>query len=120
MITRYVIKTAGEYLDAGVKGEGPAIKDVLAANILDPFLVKQWALKLTVNAVLTVLRVDQVRREGGGGSRPQFLYFLVLRSSWQKGLVDQNPRKTSIGTMIKGSFRSLTALDRQHAHDSRL
>ncbi|XP_065838153.1 T-complex protein 1 subunit theta-like [Oscarella lobularis] len=54
------------------EGEGPAIKDVLAANILDPFLVKQWALKLTVNAVLTVLRVDQIiMAKRAGGPKPQ-------------------------------------------------
>lgn len=43
-----------------VKGEGPAVKDMMEAGIFDPYLVKNWAIKLATNAAITVLRVDQV------------------------------------------------------------
>lgn len=33
---------------------------MLEAGILEPYLVKHWAIKLATNAAITVLRVDQV------------------------------------------------------------
>ena len=44
----------------GLQGEGPVVKDMLEAGILDPYLVKHWGIKLATNAAITVLRVDQV------------------------------------------------------------
>ena len=44
-----------------IEGEGAAVKDVVAAEILDHYLAKFWGLKLATNAAATVLRVDQVR-----------------------------------------------------------
>uniref|UniRef100_A0A8C7X0E3 T-complex protein 1 subunit theta n=1 Tax=Oryzias sinensis TaxID=183150 RepID=A0A8C7X0E3_9TELE len=43
-----------------IEGEGPAVKDMLKAGILDPYLVKHWGIKMATNAAVTVLRVDQV------------------------------------------------------------
>lgn len=43
------------------QGDGPSVMDVAQAGILDPYLVKYWAIKLATNAAITVLRVDQVR-----------------------------------------------------------
>ena len=43
-----------------IEGEGAAVKDVVAAGILDLYLGKWWGLKLATGAVNTVLRVDQV------------------------------------------------------------
>jgi len=48
-------------LCAGLQAEGPVVKDMLEAGILDPYLVKFWGIKLATNAAITVLRVDQVR-----------------------------------------------------------
>ena len=36
------------------------VMDVVAAGIVDLFVVKQWGLKLAANAASTILRVDQV------------------------------------------------------------
>lgn len=49
-------KTAG----FDIEGEGAAVKDVVAAGILDLYLAKYWGLKLATDAATTVLRVDQV------------------------------------------------------------
>ena len=43
------------------QGEGVAVKDVVAAGILDAYLVKYWGIKFATNAASTVLRVDQVK-----------------------------------------------------------
>lgn len=43
-----------------LQGEGPAVKDMLKAGILDPYLVKHWGIRMATNAAVTVLRVDQV------------------------------------------------------------
>lgn len=40
--------------------EGGGVKDVVAAGILDPYLVKYWAIKLATDAAVTVLKVDQI------------------------------------------------------------
>lgn len=44
------------------EGEGAAVKDVVAAGILDLYLAKWWGIKLATGAAVTVLRVDQVCR----------------------------------------------------------
>ena len=43
------------------EGEGAAVKDVVAAGIVDLYLSKWWGIKLATGAAVTVLRVDQVR-----------------------------------------------------------
>lgn len=48
-------------LSCCLQGEGPAVKDMLEAGIVDPYMVKYWGIKLATNAAITVLRVDQVR-----------------------------------------------------------
>uniref|UniRef100_A0A8C5FUA1 T-complex protein 1 subunit theta n=1 Tax=Gadus morhua TaxID=8049 RepID=A0A8C5FUA1_GADMO len=50
----------GKNMGFDIEGEGPVVKDMLEAGILDPYLVKHWGIKLATNAAITVLRVDQV------------------------------------------------------------
>ncbi|CAG5873731.1 unnamed protein product [Menidia menidia] len=54
-------------------GDGPAVKDMLEAGIVEPYLVKHWGIKLATNAAITVLRVDQIimARPAGGPKPPQ-------------------------------------------------
>lgn len=47
-------------LSCRLQSDGPAVKDMLEAGILDPYLVKYWGIKLATNSAITVLRVDQV------------------------------------------------------------
>ncbi|XP_077596282.1 T-complex protein 1 subunit theta isoform X2 [Stigmatopora nigra] len=56
-----------------IEGDGPSVKDVAEAGIVDPFLVKYWAIKLATNAAITVLRVDQIimAKPAGGPKPPQ-------------------------------------------------
>ena len=44
----------------GIDVEDGKIKDVKEAHILDSLETKSWAIKLTIDAVLTILRVDQI------------------------------------------------------------
>uniref|UniRef100_A0A8B9HNV4 T-complex protein 1 subunit theta n=1 Tax=Astyanax mexicanus TaxID=7994 RepID=A0A8B9HNV4_ASTMX len=55
-----------------IEGEGPVVKDMLEAGILDPYLVKYWGIKLATNAAITVLRVDQIimAKPAGGPRAP--------------------------------------------------
>ncbi|XP_029434154.1 T-complex protein 1 subunit theta isoform X2 [Rhinatrema bivittatum] len=53
------------------EGEGAAVKDVLESGILDTYLGKYWGIKLATNAVVTVLRVDQIiMAKPAGGPKP--------------------------------------------------
>ncbi|XP_037125179.1 T-complex protein 1 subunit theta isoform X2 [Syngnathus acus] len=56
-----------------IEGDGPSVKDVAEAGILDPYLVKYWGIKLATNAAITVLRVDQIimAKPAGGPKPPQ-------------------------------------------------
>ena len=69
MYNLYAAHAAGEK-NAGVDVSGGAQWCDLAAkeSIADVFLVKWWALKLAVEAVTTVLRVDQIimAKQAGG------------------------------------------------------
>lgn len=48
------------------------VKDVVEAFILDSWEVKSWAIKLTIDAVLTILRVDQIiMAKPAGGPKPR-------------------------------------------------
>lgn len=54
------------------EGEGAAIKDVVAAGILDLYLAKWWGIKLATGAAVTVLRVDQIiMAKPAGGPKPK-------------------------------------------------
>uniref|UniRef100_A0A8C9YT57 T-complex protein 1 subunit theta n=1 Tax=Sander lucioperca TaxID=283035 RepID=A0A8C9YT57_SANLU len=63
-----------------IEGEGPAVKDMLEAGILEPYLVKYWGVKLATNAAITVLRVDQIimAKPSGGPKAPK------QRGHWDK------------------------------------
>jgi T-complex protein 1 subunit theta len=48
------------------------VKDVNEAKIIDSMEVKSWAIKLTIDAVLTILRVDQIiMSKPSGGPKPR-------------------------------------------------
>ncbi|KAM3932923.1 T-complex protein 1 subunit theta isoform 2-T2 [Leptodactylus fuscus] len=55
-----------------IEAESAAVKDMLESNILDPYLVKYWGIKLATNAAVTVLRVDQIimAKPAGGPKAP--------------------------------------------------
>ncbi len=47
------------------------VKDMNEAKILDSMETKSWAVKLTIDAVLTILRVDQIiMAKPAGGPNP--------------------------------------------------
>ncbi|XP_026101523.1 T-complex protein 1 subunit theta isoform X1 [Carassius auratus] len=72
-----------------IEGEGPALKDVMEAGILDPYLVKHWGIKLATNAAITVLRVDQIimAKPAGGPKAPK------QQGHWDKDGWDEEPDK---------------------------
>ena len=48
------------------------IKDMKETCILDSMETKSWAIKLTIDAVLTILRVDQIiMSKPAGGPKPR-------------------------------------------------
>ena len=48
------------------------VKDMVEASILDSMEVKTWAIKLAIDAVLTILRVDQIiMAKPAGGPKPR-------------------------------------------------
>uniref|UniRef100_A0AAY4CRR7 T-complex protein 1 subunit theta n=1 Tax=Denticeps clupeoides TaxID=299321 RepID=A0AAY4CRR7_9TELE len=72
-----------------IEGEGPAVKDMLEAGVLDPFLVKYWGIKLATNAAITVLRVDQIimAKPAGGPKAPK------QQGHWDMDDWDEEPEK---------------------------
>ncbi|KAL6098634.1 cct8 [Pungitius sinensis] len=70
-----------------IEGEGPAVKDMLEAGILEPYLVKYWGIKMATNAAVTVLRVDQIimAKAAGGPKAPK------QRGHWDKDDWDEAP-----------------------------
>ena len=44
----------------GIDVDDGNVKDVKECGILDNYECKSWAIKLTIDAVLTILRVDQI------------------------------------------------------------
>ena len=62
MISKLYVAHQGGDKNSGFdnEGEGAAVKDVVAAGILDLYLAKWWGIKLATGAAVTVLRVDQV------------------------------------------------------------
>lgn len=48
------------------------MKDVVEEEILDSMEMKSWAIKLTIDAVLTILKVDQIiMSKPAGGPKPR-------------------------------------------------
>uniref|UniRef100_A0A673K250 T-complex protein 1 subunit theta n=1 Tax=Sinocyclocheilus rhinocerous TaxID=307959 RepID=A0A673K250_9TELE len=72
-----------------IEGEGPVVRDMMEAGILDPYLVKHWGIKLATNAAITVLRVDQIimAKPAGGPKAPK------QQGHWDKDGWDEEPDK---------------------------
>ncbi|XP_057177064.1 T-complex protein 1 subunit theta isoform X1 [Triplophysa rosa] len=72
-----------------IEGEGPAVKDMMEAGVFDPYLVKNWAIKLATNAAITVLRVDQIimAKPAGGPKAPK------QQGHWDKDDYAEEPDK---------------------------
>jgi T-complex protein 1 subunit theta len=75
VVARLYAAHASGQVNAGFDNEAlePAVKDVAAANILDHYLTKFWALKFATTAATTVLRVDQIimAKAAGGPKVPK-------------------------------------------------
>ncbi len=57
---------------AGLDVETGEARDLSEIDILDPYSAKWWALKLSVDAVTTILRVDQIiMAKPAGGPKPR-------------------------------------------------
>lgn len=57
---------------AGLDVSDGSVKDMKEAFILDSWEVKSWAIKLAIDAVLTILRVDQIiMAKPAGGPKPR-------------------------------------------------
>lgn len=65
------LRQAGDR-NAGVDIEGGPPKDLSSEGIYDLFSTKWWSLKLALDAVVTVLRVDQIimAKQAGGPKAP--------------------------------------------------
>jgi T-complex protein 1 subunit theta len=58
--------------NAGLDVSDGQVKDMKDVFILDSLEVKSWAIKLTIDAVLTILRVDQIiMAKPAGGPKPR-------------------------------------------------
>lgn len=54
------------------EGEDPEVKDAVAENVKDLYLVKHWAIKYAATAAITVLKVDQIiMAKPAGGPKPK-------------------------------------------------
>lgn len=67
-----------------IESESAAVKDMLEAGVLEPYLVKHWGIKLATNAAVTVLRVDQIimAKPAGGPKAPS------EKKDWDEGHMD--------------------------------
>lgn len=55
-----------------IEGDSGEIKDCLESEVFDLLLAKKWALKYSVNAACTILRVDQIiMAKRAGGPKPR-------------------------------------------------
>lgn len=61
-----------KYAGVNVKGDSPTI-NACDAGILDHYETKKWAIKMAVDAVLTILRIDQIimAKPAGGPKSPE-------------------------------------------------
>lgn len=56
----------------GIDVSDGVVKNARDANILDSIEVKSWAIKLCIDAVLTILKVDQIiMSKPAGGPKPR-------------------------------------------------
>lgn len=56
----------------GIDVSDGSVKDMVEASILDSMEVKTWGIKLAIDAVLTILRVDQIiMAKPAGGPKPR-------------------------------------------------
>ena len=56
----------------GIDVSDGAVKDVTEVGIFDCMETKSWAIKLTIDAVLTILKVDQIiMAKPAGGPKPR-------------------------------------------------
>lgn len=59
-------------VNTGVDIETGAPKDLSAEGIMDVYAAKWWAIKLATDAVVTVLKVDQIiMAKQAGGPKPR-------------------------------------------------
>jgi T-complex protein 1 subunit theta len=59
-------------VNAGVDIETGAPKDLAAEGIMDVYAAKWWAVRLATDAVVTVLKVDQIiMAKQAGGPKPR-------------------------------------------------
>jgi len=57
---------------AGISIEDGTVKDAVEMGVLDSIETKSWAIKLSIDAVLTILRVDQIiMSKPAGGPKPR-------------------------------------------------
>lgn len=63
----------GSGVGIDIEGEGPSVLDANVSGIVEPLLLKHWALKLATNAATTVLSVDQIimAKRAGGPKAPE-------------------------------------------------
>lgn len=61
VVSNLVAAHASGKPNAGVNVDDGSVIDAVDENILDQLMVKYWAIKLATDAVVTILRVDQVR-----------------------------------------------------------
>jgi len=56
----------------GIDVESGKITDMKELEIFDSFETKSWAIKLSIDAVLTILKVDQIiMSKPAGGPKPR-------------------------------------------------
>jgi len=67
----YAAHQGGKTTD-GIDIEEGVVKNMVEADILDPYVTKHWAIKFATDVVLTILRVDQIimSRPAGGPKVP--------------------------------------------------
>lgn len=71
IIAKLYSETAKSHL-FGIDVNDGEVKDVREVNIMDSYETKSWAIKLTIDAVLTILRVDQIiMAKPAGGPKPR-------------------------------------------------
>jgi len=75
----YATHQAGK-TDAGIFLEDGSVKSATEMGVFDIFITKHWAIKFAIDAVLTILRIDQIimakpsggpKLPGGGGGRDE-------------------------------------------------
>jgi T-complex protein 1 subunit theta len=72
VVSNLIAAHASGQATAGVNVDDGSIVDALENRILDQLMVKHWALRLATDAVVTILRVDQIiMAKEAGGPKPR-------------------------------------------------